>query len=97
RQAGTFRLLPALFQQALLAQAHEQRIERPRAEACLLRKVVTMPPGSRPLEESGQQGASPARVVGFARHALIIDICRLLSSPRFWDKSMLRGRPLRQC
>src|SRR5262249_17980925 len=75
-QAGSFRLLPARPEQALLAQAHEQRIEGSRTQSSFLREVIPMPPGSGALQEGCQKGAGLTRIVGSARHGPIINICR---------------------
>jgi len=78
-QAWTFRLLPARFQQALLTQAHEQRIQSARFQACFLREIISVPPCSGSLQQGGQQSAGLAGVIRFPRHGLIINICRVLS------------------
>ena len=67
-EARTFRFLPALLEQTLLAEAHEQRIERARAEAGFFGQVIAMAPLSGTLQQGGQQGASLTRIVGLARH-----------------------------
>src|SRR5438552_3739513 len=82
RQAGTFRLLPALLQQTLLAQTHEQRIEGARPQAGLLRQIIAMPPRSGLLQKRAQQGPGLAGAVGSARHDRIINICRVYVKAR---------------
>src|SRR5438445_76298 len=42
---------PAVFQQTLLAQAHEQGVQRPRSQASLLREILSVPPASGTVQK----------------------------------------------
>ena len=82
RLAWPFWFLPLRFQQPLIAKAYQQRIERARFEAGLLRELIAVLPDARLSRHDGEQLACLRGTVWASCHAPNINIYRVSCQER---------------